>query len=132
MLPAPELNLLTYEKWLEIAPVLKLENHLICTLAIKGEMTLVWGNDCTKSKNVAWSLDPKNITLLKDIKKCIQPITNSERYYYGTAALYCVVKHTLPGADRVAAAKECYEYAQLAAQNSTQFEEGMLEVWWSP
>ncbi|XP_071582429.1 kinetochore-associated protein 1-like isoform X2 [Temnothorax nylanderi] len=123
----PELNLRTYGKWLDIAPVLNLEAHLICTLAIKGEVTQVWGNNSTASKNTAWSLYPKNTTLLKDIKKCIQRMTDSDGFYYGTAALYYVVNHTPPGADRVAAAKECYEYAQLAAQNSTKFEEGMLE-----
>ncbi|XP_024890261.1 kinetochore-associated protein 1 isoform X3 [Temnothorax curvispinosus] len=123
----PELNLRTYGKWLDIAPVLNLEAHLICTLAIKGEVTQVWGNNSTASKDTAWSLYPKNTTLLKDIKKCIQRMTDSDGFYYGTAALYYVVNHTPPGADRVAAAKECYEYAQLAAQNSTKFEEGMLE-----
>lgn len=55
-------------------------------------------------------------------------MTDSDGFYYSTAALYYVVNHTPPGADRVAAAKECYEYAQLAVQNSTKFEEGMLEV----
>lgn len=33
------------------------------------------------------------------------------------------------GADRVAAVKECYEYAKLATQNSRdKIEKGMLEV----
>lgn len=123
----PELNLKTYEKWLDIAPVLKLEAHLICTLAIKGEITRVWENNSVKLKDTPWSLYPKNTTLLKDIKKCIQRITDSDEFYYGTAALYYVVNHTPSGADRVAAAKECYKYAQLAAQNATRFEEGMLE-----
>lgn len=123
------MNLRTYDKWLDIAPILKLETHLICTLAIKGEVTRVWGNNSTKSKNVTWSLCLRNTTLLQDIKKCIQQITNSDGFYYGTAALYYVVNHTPPGADCVAAAKECYEYAQLAAQNSTKFEKGMLEVY---
>ncbi|XP_072756372.1 kinetochore-associated protein 1 isoform X2 [Anoplolepis gracilipes] len=121
----PELNLRTYDKWLDIAPILKLERHLICTLAIKGEVTRVWGP--TKSENASWSLCSKNSTILKDIKKCIQQITGSDGFYYGTAALYYVINHVPLGADCVAAAKECYEYAQLAAQNSTKFEEGMLE-----
>ncbi|XP_025162711.1 kinetochore-associated protein 1 isoform X2 [Harpegnathos saltator] len=124
----PELNLRTYNKWLDIAPVLNLETHLICTLAIKGEVTRVWRNNLIESTNdEAWSLNPKNVTLLEGIKTCIQRITDSDGYYYGTAALYYVVNHTPPGADRVAAAKECYKHAQLAAQNSTKFEEGMLE-----
>ncbi|XP_011344021.2 kinetochore-associated protein 1 isoform X1 [Ooceraea biroi] len=122
----PELNLRTYDKWLDIASVLKLQTHLVCTLAIKGEMTRAWENNSVESKN-AWSLYPKNTTLLKDIKECIQRITDSDGFYYGTAALYYVVNHTPSGADRVAAAKECYEYAQKAAQNSIKFEEGMLE-----
>lgn len=105
-----------------------MEAHLICTLAIKGEVTQVWGNNSTTSENATWSLYSRNTTLLKDIKKCIQRMTDSDGFYYSTAALYYVVNHTPPGADRVAAAKECYEYAQLAAQNSTKFEEGMLEV----
>lgn len=125
---APELNLRTYDTWLQIAPVLHLESHLICTLAIKGEVLHIWEKSSIKSKVATWSLYSKDTTLLKNIKKCIQRITDSGGYYYGTAALYYVVNHTPPGADRVAAAKECYEYAQLAAQNSTKFEEGMLEV----
>lgn len=35
----------------------------------------------------------------------------------------------LLGADQVAAVEECYKYAQLSAQKSTTFEEGMLEVY---
>lgn len=88
-------------------------------------MTYVWESS---TQGVAWSLYPKNTTLLENIKKCIERITDSNKFYYGTAALYYVVNYTPPGADRVVAVKECYEYAQLAAQNSTQFKEGMLEV----
>lgn len=121
------MNLRTYDKWLDIAPVLNLETHLICTLAITGEVTQVWGNN-SALKDTTWSLYSRNTTLLEDIKKCIQQITDSNGFYCATAALYYVVNHTPPGADRVAAAKECYEYAQLAARNSTKFEEGMLEV----
>ncbi|EGI62662.1 Kinetochore-associated protein 1 [Acromyrmex echinatior] len=125
----PELNLKTYDKWLDIAPVLNLEAHLICSLAIKGEVAKEWANNSIESKNTTWSLYSRNSTLLKDSKKCIQQLTDSDGFYYGTAALYHIVNYTPPGADRVAAAKECYEYAQLAAQNSTKFKEGKeLEV----
>ncbi|KYN24330.1 Kinetochore-associated protein 1 [Trachymyrmex cornetzi] len=120
----PELNLKTYDKWLDIAPVLNLEAHLICSLAIKGEVAKEWANNSIESKNTTWSLYSRNSTLLKDSKKCIQRLTDSDGLYYGTAALYHIVNYTPPGADRVAAAKECYEYAQLAAQNSTKFKEG--------
>ncbi|KOC60522.1 Kinetochore-associated protein 1 [Habropoda laboriosa] len=120
---APELNLKTYEKWLDIAPILKIQPHIICTLAIKGEILRAWGN---KHKTDKWSLCSKNSSLLSDIKKCIERMTGPDALYYGTAALYYVVNHTPPGADQVAAVEECYKYAQLSAQEST-FEEGMLQ-----
>ncbi|KZC09900.1 Kinetochore-associated protein 1 [Dufourea novaeangliae] len=120
----PELNLKSLEMWLDIAPILKLQPHIICTLAIKGEITRTWG---TKQKTGKWSLCSKNSSLLNDIKKCIERMTGPKALYYGTAALYYVVNHTPPGADQVAAVEECYKYAQLSVQNSTKFEEGMLE-----
>ncbi|XP_017761105.1 PREDICTED: kinetochore-associated protein 1 [Eufriesea mexicana] len=120
----PELNLKTYDKWLGIAPILKLQPHIICTLAIKGEVTHVWKD---KHKTTKWTLCSKNNSLLNNIKKCIERMSDSDRLYYGTAALYYVVNHTPPGADQVAAVEECYKYAQLSAQRSTMFEEGMLE-----
>ncbi|XP_076384930.1 kinetochore component rough deal isoform X2 [Megalopta genalis] len=120
----PELNLKSYEKWLDIAPTLKLQPHILCTLAIKGEVTRTWGN---KHKSEEWSLSPKNSSLLNDIKKCIERMTGPNALYYGTAALYYVVNHTPPGADRVAAVEECYKYALLSVKKSTKFEEGMLE-----
>ncbi|CAK9795523.1 Kinetochore-associated protein 1 [Anthophora quadrimaculata] len=119
----PELNLKTYEIWLDIAPILKVQPHIICTLAIKGEVLRAWGN---KHKTNKWSLCSKNSSLLNDVKKCIERMTGPDALYYGTAALYYVVNHTPPGADQVAAAKECYKYAQLSAQESI-FEEGMLQ-----
>ncbi|XP_053980593.1 kinetochore-associated protein 1 [Hylaeus volcanicus] len=120
----PELNLKSYEKWLEIAPVLKLQSHIICTLAIKGEVTHTWGN---KYKTDKWSLCLRNSSLLNNIKRCIERMDGPNALYYGTAALYYVVNHTPPGADQVAAVEECYKYAQLSVQKSTTFEEGMLE-----
>ncbi|XP_012139927.2 kinetochore component rough deal isoform X2 [Megachile rotundata] len=120
----PELNLKTYEKWLDIAPILKLQSHIVCTLAIKGEVTRAWRN---KRETDKWTLCSKNSSLLNDIKKCIERMTGPDVLYYGTVALYYVVNHTPPGADQVAAVNECYKYAQLSAQNSTIFEEGMLE-----
>nr|XP_031834424.1 uncharacterized protein LOC116427799 [Nomia melanderi] len=120
----PELNLKSYKKWLDIAPILKLQPHIICTLAIKGEITRTWGN---KHKTNKWSLCPKNSSLLNDIKKCIEQMTGPNALYYSTAALYYVVNHTPPGADQVAAVEECYKYALLSVQKSTKFEEGMLE-----
>lgn len=84
----------TYEKWLDIAPILKLQPHIICTLAIKGEVTHIWKN---KHKTVKWSVYLKNNSLLDDIKKCIKKMTGPDALYYGTAALYYVVNHTPPG-----------------------------------
>ncbi|XP_076288351.1 kinetochore component rough deal [Lasioglossum baleicum] len=120
----PELNLKSYEKWLDIAPILNLQPHIICTLAIKGEVTRAWGN---KHRTKEWNLCQQNSSLLNDIKKCIERMTGPTAFYYGTAALYYVVNHTPPGADRVAAVEECYKYALLSVQKSAKFEEGMLE-----
>ncbi|XP_026668309.1 kinetochore-associated protein 1 isoform X2 [Ceratina calcarata] len=121
----PELNLKTYEKWLEIADIFKLQPHIICTLAIKGEVTQTWEN--ARRTTSEWSLCPRNSTLLNNIKKCIEKMTDPDALYYGTAALYYAVNQTPPGADQVAAAEECFKYAQLSVQKSTQFQESMLE-----
>lgn len=94
LFPGPELNLKTYEKWLDIAPILKLQSHIVCTLAIKGEVRHVWGNKREPDK---WNLYPKNSTLLSDIKRCIERMTGPDALYYGTVALYYVVNHTPPG-----------------------------------
>lgn len=88
------MNIKTYDKWLDIAPILKLQPHIICTLAIKGEVMSTWGNN---SKLAEWSLYPKNSGLLNDIKKCIERMTGPKALYYGTAALYYVVNHTPAG-----------------------------------
>lgn len=84
----------TYEKWLDIAAILKLQPHIICTLAIKGEVAHIWKN---KHKIAKWSLSSKNKSLLNHIKKCIEKMTGPDALYYGTAALYYVVNHTPPG-----------------------------------
>ncbi|XP_076175419.1 kinetochore component rough deal isoform X1 [Ptiloglossa arizonensis] len=121
----PELNLKNYEKWLDIAPIFKLQPHIICSLAIKGEVTHIWRN---KHKTNKWNHYAKNSSLLNNIKKCIERINDPKALYYGTAALYYVVNHTPPGADQVAAIKECYNYAQLSVQKfHCTLEEGMLE-----
>ncbi|XP_076239619.1 kinetochore component rough deal [Calliopsis andreniformis] len=120
----PELNLKTYDKWLDIAPILKLQPHIICTLAIKGEVMNIWGN---KHKVDKWDLYPKNTRLLNDIKNCIERMTGPNALYYGTAALYYVVNHAPPGANQVAAVEECYKYAQLSVQEGTTFETEILE-----
>lgn len=129
MFSAPELNLKTYEKWLSIGPILKLQSHVICTLAIKGSVAEAWkgfAND--RANNDSWCLYPRNSALLKDIKRCIEFMTGSEGQYYGTAALYYVVNHTPQGADKVAAAQECFASAQLWAQQSKQSDDGLIEV----
>ncbi|KAG7212947.1 hypothetical protein KM043_002288 [Ampulex compressa] len=123
----PELNLSTYKKWLDIAPVLKLQTHILCTLAVKGEISMKLESTYNNRQKEKWALYSKNSSLLKDIKMCIQCITEANALYYGTAVLYYVVNHTPPGADQVAAVQECYAYVQLAAEKCTTLEEGMLE-----
>lgn len=127
---APELNLSTYEKWLEVATILNLQVHVICTLAIKGSVTQVWDStDEGKKRNSnEWLIHSKNPTLLEDIKACIKHMPDQDALYYGTAVLYYVVNHTPPSADQAAAAQECYAYAQKWAQASVQSDEAMIEV----
>ena len=126
---APELNLKTYEKWLNISPILNLQSHIICTLAIKGSVTETWAGFSTdRNRTEEWYLYPRNSALLKDIKKCIDCITGPKHLEYGTAALYYVVNHTPQGADLVAAAKECFALAQRWQQESDGANEGMIMV----
>ncbi|XP_015589357.1 kinetochore-associated protein 1 [Cephus cinctus] len=123
----PELNLRTYEKWLKIAPVLDLQECIICILAVKGAVTQAWGNVDSERSNNEWLIYPKNTSLLEDVKKCIQRMTDEEALYYGTAALYYVVNHTAQGADQVAAAKECYILANKWALQSSNTDEEMIK-----
>ncbi|XP_043286981.1 kinetochore-associated protein 1 isoform X2 [Venturia canescens] len=120
----PELNLKTYEQWLSIAPTLKIQSHVICTMSIKGSVTEAWKsyvNDASRSQ--VWSLYPLNSGLLKDIKKCIKRMEGLDGLYYGTAALYFVVNHTPQGADQVAAAQACFASAQLWEERSEFLDE---------
>ncbi|XP_015522627.2 kinetochore-associated protein 1 [Neodiprion pinetum] len=125
----PELNLSTYKKWLEVATVLNLQVYVICSVAIKGSVSQVWGlKDESKTRNSSeWVVHLKNPALLEDIKKCIRHMEDQHALYYGMAALYYVVNHTPPGADQAAAAQECYAHAQKWAQASAQSDEAMIE-----
>ncbi|KAK0087534.1 hypothetical protein PV325_000784 [Microctonus aethiopoides] len=120
-----ELNLKTYEEWLKISGVLKIPVCNICTLAVKGAVTEAWKIDSDNyGKNATkWSINLRNSTLLKDIKSCIDcmiKLNGKDGLYYGTAALYYVVNHTPPGADLVAAAKECFVYSERWQQECNQ------------
>ncbi|KAK2580274.1 hypothetical protein KPH14_012521 [Odynerus spinipes] len=123
----PELNLKTYEKWLTIASILKVEPHILCSVAIKEEVIQEWGPLNTKRKANEWSLYPRNNILLENVLKCIKRMTGPNAPYYATAALYYVVNYTPPGADQVAAIQQCFTYAEMAVKQSTSFEEGLLE-----
>ncbi|KAF7379791.1 hypothetical protein HZH68_016739 [Vespula germanica] len=118
-----ELNLKTYEKWLTIASIIKLEPHIICSVAIKQEVIQEWG---PLNRTTEWSLHSKNNIFLENVLKCIERM-GPNALYYATAALYYVVNHTPPGADRVAAIQQCFTYAETAVQQSTNFEEDLLE-----
>ncbi|XP_008550216.1 kinetochore-associated protein 1 [Microplitis demolitor] len=112
-----ELNLKTYEKWLEIAPVLKITNYCIGSLAVKGAVAEAWPHNPTNANNHKtsshneWSIHLRNGALLQEIKKCINNCIQ-QKHEIGAAAWYHVVNYMPPGADRVAAARECYLYAQ--------------------
>ncbi|KAI4495651.1 hypothetical protein M0802_008486 [Mischocyttarus mexicanus] len=121
-----ELNLKSYEKWLTIVPIIKLEPHILCTVAIKEAVIHEWGPLNSRRKTMEWSIYPKNNIFLENVLKCIERM-GPDALYYATAALYYVVNYTPPGADQVAAIKQCYKFAELAVQQSTSFEEGLLE-----
>lgn len=90
---ASELNLKTYEKWLTIASIIKLEPHIICSVAIKQEVIQEWGS---LNRTTEWSLHSKNNIFLENVLKCIERM-GPNALYYATAALYYVVNHTPPG-----------------------------------
>ncbi|XP_015182547.1 PREDICTED: kinetochore-associated protein 1 [Polistes dominula] len=121
-----ELNLKSYEKWLTIVPIIKLEPHILCTVAIKEAVIQEWGPLNSRRKTMEWSIYPKNNIFLQNVLKCIERM-GSDALYYATAALYYVVNYTPPGADQVAAIKQCFKFAELAVKRSTNFEEGLLE-----
>ncbi|XP_011306645.1 kinetochore-associated protein 1 [Fopius arisanus] len=106
----PELNLKTYELWLSIAPVLGISTPNICTLAVRNSTNDAW--ETSRGLSTTWSVNSRNSGLLKDIKKCLECMKGVDRLMYGTASLYYVVNHTPPGADLVAAAKECFLYME--------------------
>ncbi|XP_063991507.1 kinetochore-associated protein 1 [Diachasmimorpha longicaudata] len=106
----PELSLKTYEKWLSIAPILSISISNICTLAVRNSTNDAW--EASKGLCNTWSINSRNSSLLKDIKKCLDYMQGVDRLTYGTASLYYVVNHTPPGADLVAAAKECFLYME--------------------
>ncbi|XP_015120156.1 kinetochore-associated protein 1 [Diachasma alloeum] len=106
----PELNLKTYEKWLSIAPVLSISIPNICTLAVRNSTNDAW--EASRGLCSTWSINSRNSSLLRDIKKCLECMKGVDRLKYGTASLYYVVNHTPPGADLVAAAKECFLYME--------------------
>lgn len=124
----PELNLKTYEKWLEIAPVLNLQSDLICTLAVKGSATQIWNNHRSEN-NSEWFLYPKHSALLKEMKECINLMTGDKSLEYATAAMYYVANRTPPGADQVAAAQECYKLAELWQINCSVRVDDTTAIW---
>ncbi|XP_066599357.1 kinetochore-associated protein 1 isoform X2 [Prorops nasuta] len=119
----PELNFKTYRQWLKIAPVLNLPMYMICILSIKGEAASAWKDKNMKEETDKWPLQLQNSSLLKQTKECLQCITETEELFFGSAALFFVVNQTPPGADKVAAAEECFAYAQEAIARSAVFDD---------
>lgn len=115
---------------MEVAPILKLQKFVICSLAIKGGVNQVWmsSKESKKRNPNEWLINSKNSTLLKDIKACLNHMSDKEALEHGTAALYYVVNHTPAGADQAAAAQECYAFAQKWAQASVNCDKGTIEV----
>lgn len=108
-----ELTLGTYERWLPVAGLLPLDVEMqvrydmICSSAVRESMT--HRKSLNESVGFKWSLNLQNGLLLKQAHKCIQHITNLE---WAGACFYYVYQGSIVGADQVAAANMCYQFAE--------------------
>lgn len=108
-----ELTLGTYERWLPVAGLLHLDVEMqvrydmICSSAVRQSMTD--RKSLNESIGFKWSLNLQNGQLLKQAHKCIQHITNLE---WAGACFYYVYQGSILGADQVAAANMCYQFAE--------------------
>ncbi|XP_077292363.1 kinetochore component rough deal [Arctopsyche grandis] len=109
----PEVTLDTYKQWLPIAGLLLLDEDvqvsrdMICSNAVKQSMTVE--KTINENSNIKWSLHMKNNRLLKEAHECVQNITNLE---WAGACFYYVFQGSAFGADQVAAADVCYQFAE--------------------
>lgn len=115
-----EITLETYERWIPAVAMLALDSDLqtardmICSNAVKQTMTSRKRNDDVDSetKNEPWRLTSQEEPLLRAAHRCVRHIANME---WAGACLFYVLQGCARGADQVAAAHLCYQFAQCWA-----------------
>nr|XP_021196153.2 uncharacterized protein LOC110380472 [Helicoverpa armigera] len=112
-----EITLETYERWLpavallELNPTAQIARDMICSNAVKQTMTSRKRNDDVDAdtKNEPWLLTSQEEALLRAAHRCVRHINNME---WAGACLFYVLQGCARGADQVAAAHLCYQFAQ--------------------
>lgn len=112
-----EITLETYERWLPAVALLSLDADLqiakdmICSNALKQTMTCRKrdGNDIDSKESEPWKLTSREEPLLRAAHRCVRHIANME---WAGACLFYVLQGCTRGADQVAAAHLCYQFAQ--------------------
>ncbi|KAL4716060.1 hypothetical protein ACJJTC_002825 [Scirpophaga incertulas] len=113
-----EITLDTYERWLPVVSLLCLDSDIqtardmICSNALKQTMTsrkCIEGSEVEYLENERWRLITKEESLLRTAHKCVKHIANME---WAGACLFYVLQGCSRGADQVAAAQLCYQFAQ--------------------
>ncbi|CAH2989476.1 unnamed protein product [Chilo suppressalis] len=111
-----EITLETYERWLPVVGLLSLDSDsqtakdMICSNALKQTMTTrkrLEGNE--EEGTEPWRLITREEPLLRAAHKCVRHIANME---WAGACLFYVLQGCARGADQVAAAHLCYQFAQ--------------------
>lgn len=112
-----EITLETYERWIPAVALLALDSDpqtardMICSNAVKQTMTSRKRNDEVDpdTKNDPWRLMSREEPLLRAAHRCVRHIANME---WAGACLFYVLQGCARGADQVAAAHLCYQFAQ--------------------
>lgn len=113
-----EITLETYERWLPVVSLLSLDKDLqiakdmICSNALKQTMTTRKHDDAADSdakEKESWRLTSREEPLLRAAHRCVRHIANME---WAGACLFYVLQGCTRGADQVAAAHLCYQFAQ--------------------
>lgn len=112
-----EITLETYERWLPSVALLSLDSDMqtardmICSNAVKQTMTMRKRNQDMDSdtKHEPWRLTSQEEPLLRAAHRCVKHIANME---WAGACLFYVLQGCAFGADQVAAAHLCYQFAQ--------------------
>lgn len=113
-----EITLETYERWLPVVSLLSLDKDsqiakdMICSNALKQTMTTRKrddGTDNDEKEKEPWRLTSREEPLLRAAHRCVRHIANME---WAGACLFYVLQGCTRGADQVAAAHLCYQFAQ--------------------